>query len=314
MYFSTILPSILLALPTRMLVSGVRLVPTNADAFDKERGAPPGSSAADLLFYWHDDDDSGDHNMVATTVYMMTNGGNGTLSDTTANGYPLEAVAVQFNSSHFKFELKQSNVPWLAIFPCTSGSKAGNSSALIENAERLGAVAALTYTEGSVYAYCNLTDNNPPTKLPIYATENWAHAFNVFSDELPGLFKPSKVPYYDPDALTNLAANISADLNALKGESFAPVLIKTPVILARIPPVASNVTAAVAQVASSLSVVAASRTAAATRPSTSPSSALRSIRSPVLAGSTLALVAVAFALLTLYCLCGSADLSLRPLL
>ncbi|KAJ7190545.1 hypothetical protein GGX14DRAFT_603966 [Mycena pura] len=246
--------------------------PESTDA--QQTLAPPPASGGYVVFNWHDDTDDGDHNSVATRVFMMTDGGNASVIGSADTGaYVLEAAAVQFNSTHFS--QKPTSVLWLAVFPCTKDSLAGNTSALTANAQRLGVRAVLVrlfrcarqacacaadvnpqaYTEQATYSYCNLTDNAPPAAIPIYATENWADGALVFADALPTLFasarpttlRPSTVPFYDPAALSALAARIAADFATLRVPSFAPVLTASPVVLARISGISANVSAAAAQ-------------------------------------------------------------------
>ncbi|KAJ7055530.1 hypothetical protein C8F01DRAFT_1158517 [Mycena amicta] len=270
--------------------NAVTLVPTNGDAFDPQTLMPPVGSSADLVFNWHDDDNSGDNNTIATAVYMMSDGGNTTISDSSVPGYVIEAVAVQFNSSHFSS--KALDFPWLAIFPCTKDSKAGNSSALVSNAERLGAVAILAYTEGAFYSWCNLTDNNPAATIPIYATEYWARTAVVFSDQLGWLFSPTTVPFYDPTALSALSTNISADFSALNSESFVPVQTKSPALLARIPAIGANVTAAAAQAIASASASSASESASAASAAATPKGGAIGLRPSALLGVGAAIFAM----------------------
>ncbi|KAJ6625226.1 hypothetical protein B0H10DRAFT_660158 [Mycena sp. CBHHK59/15] len=153
-------------------------------------------------------------------------------------------MAVQFNETHFN--QSASSTSWIAVFPCPSNSTSGNTSALISHAQKLGAHAILTYSDNpNLISYCNLTDNTPPVTIPIYVTENWAGGNLVFRDELDGLFKPSKIRYYDAAAMNSVAANVTSDLAALRtnfnnATSTAPYLTKTDVILARIGAIAMN--------------------------------------------------------------------------
>ncbi|KAJ7681029.1 hypothetical protein DFH06DRAFT_1405909 [Mycena polygramma] len=211
--------------------------------FNRETQAPPDSSGGHIVFNWHASNDSGDHNAVDTRIFMLTDGGNSTLADNSTSGYVIEAVAVQFNKTHFS--QAASSTPWVAIFPCTANSPAGNSSELIDNAQRLGAHAILAYTEGTTYQYCNLTENTPPATIPIYATENWHDAFLVFSDEMDSLFAPTPLKFYNATAMSALAASngtVTHDFASLRTNS--SFLTQSNAVLTRIPAIASNVSAA----------------------------------------------------------------------
>ncbi|KAJ7627955.1 hypothetical protein DFH06DRAFT_1141455 [Mycena polygramma] len=183
---------------------------------------------------------------------MLTNGGNNSLSDN-STGYVIEAMAVQFNKTHFT--QKASSTPWIAIFPCTKNSPAGNSSDLIENAQKLGAHAILVYTEGTSIQFCSLTDNATPVTIPIYATELWHGGGLAFSDELDGLFATNK--------MNAIAANLTADFTALRKNG--SVLTQSDVILARIPGIAQNVSVAVASASPTEAPVATKTPSSAVR-------------------------------------------------
>ncbi|KAJ6474000.1 hypothetical protein C8R47DRAFT_1144499 [Mycena vitilis] len=212
--------------------------------FNPETQAPPDSSGGHIMFNWHASNDSGDHTAVDTRIFMLTDGGNSTLADNSTGGYVIEAVAVQFNKTHFS--QAASSTPWVAIFPCTANSPAGSSLELIDNAQRLGAHAILAYTEGTTYQYCNLTENTPPATIPIYATENWHDAFLVFSDEMDSLFAPTPLKFYNATAMSALASNgsggVAHDFASLRTNS--SFLTQSNAVLARIPAIASNVSAA----------------------------------------------------------------------
>jgi hypothetical protein len=113
-----------------------------------------------MVFNWHDTDDEGDHNAVETLIFILTEGGNSSLADNvrvlwcsgliqrvhtderqSTEQYVIEALAVQLNHTHSA--QNASSTPWVAIFPCTRDSSAGNSSELTANAARLGARAIL---------------------------------------------------------------------------------------------------------------------------------------------------------------------------
>ncbi|KAJ7507009.1 hypothetical protein B0H11DRAFT_1969802 [Mycena galericulata] len=241
---------------------GVRaalLVPVPAVNFNSETLQPPASSSGDLVFNWHDSNDTSDHNAVDTQIFELTAGGNSSLSNNSTGAYVIEAMAVQFNQTHFT--QNASSTPWIAIFQCTTNSSAGNTSDLISNAQRLGAHAILAYTEDSSYSYCNLTDNTPPVTIPIYVTENWDHGSLVFSDQLSDFFGPSKIKFYDSVAMNTVATNITSDFNALRSKASS----LTDVILAQIPAISTNT-----------SVVSTSGTSTSTSaPSKTPSSAVR---------------------------------------
>ncbi|KAJ7111364.1 hypothetical protein C8R44DRAFT_856648 [Mycena epipterygia] len=249
---------ILLLLASRLLaVDAV----SSAANFNTHTLLPPASSSGRLVFNWHDSDDSGDHNAVDTDIFLLTDGGNSILADSIC-GYVIEAMAAQFNKTHFN--QSASSTPWIAIFSCTTNSSAGNASDLISNAQKLGAHAILVYTEEATYSFCNLTDNTPPVTIPIYITENWHVGATVFSDELAGLFAPSKIKFYNATAMNNLAANLTSDFSALRTNGLA--LTQSDAILARIPVISTNV-----------SVVAstASPTTLAPAATKTPSSAMR---------------------------------------
>lgn len=78
---------------------------------------------------------------------------------------------------------------------------------------------------------------------------------------------PSKIRFYDPTAMNRVASNLTADFAAL--QTNASTLAQTNVVLARIPAIASNVSAAMAQ--------AAATTTSSTGPTNThtPSGALR---------------------------------------
>ncbi|KAJ7118400.1 hypothetical protein C8R43DRAFT_960368 [Mycena crocata] len=243
-----------------------------------KQGTPPDSSSGQLVFNWHGTEDLGNHNAEEPPVFLLTDGGNSTLADNSTGSYVIEAMAVQFNDTHFK--QAASTTPWIAVFPCTTNSSAGNTSDLITNAQELGAHAILAYTESATYSYCNLTDNTPPVTIPIYITEYWGKGATVFSDELHTLFSTSKITFYNAAAMNKLAANISSDFSALKADSAH--LAQTEVVLARIPGIATNT-----------SVVAATTTSSTTTPNASqtPSSAVRNaVQLPVALGLVVALL------------------------
>ncbi|KAJ7057641.1 hypothetical protein C8F01DRAFT_1150542, partial [Mycena amicta] len=229
-----------------LVAKAVSLVPTDGGAFDRETNMPPVESGADLVFNWHDDEMSGDNNTIATTVYMMSDGGNTTVSDSSVPGYVIDAVAVQFNSS--PFSSKALDFPWLAVFPCTKNSKAGNSSALVSNAERLGAVAILVripkapLTPGATSRTTIQQRRSPSTRPSIGRKGRLS-----FPTSWAGYSHQAPSPSTTPAALSALSTNISADFSALNSESLVPVLTNSPVLLARIPAIGANVTAAAAQ-------------------------------------------------------------------
>ncbi|KAJ7905866.1 hypothetical protein B0H13DRAFT_2508436 [Mycena leptocephala] len=229
-------------------VDAVSLVPSDAVNFNAQTLAPPASSGGHIVFNWHDNDDSGDHNAVDTRIFMLTDGGNSSLADNSTGQYVIEALAVQFNKTHFS--QNASSTPWVAIFPCTGNSSVGNTSDLIANAQRLGAHAILAYTEGSsTYQYCNISsDNTPPATIPIYTTENWHDAFLVFSDEIGALFAPTPLQFYNAKAMNSLTANVTRDFDTLRSNS--SFLTQSDAVLARIPAITSNVSAAEAAAAS----------------------------------------------------------------
>ncbi|KAJ7183901.1 hypothetical protein C8R46DRAFT_520689 [Mycena filopes] len=248
------------------VVGAASLVPSIATNFNPHTLFPPDASAGKIVFNWHDSEDTGDHNAIDTVIYQLTDGGNSSLADNSTGQYAIEGIAVHFNETHFKLEA--STTPWIAVFACAASE--GNSSELISNAQRLGAHAILAYsTESGSYTFCNLTENTPAVTIPIYTTENWHDGSLVFADEVDGLFAPSKIRFYDPTAMTRLAGNLTADFAALRTNVSA--LAQTDVVLARIPVIASNVSAAMAQAA------AATTTAAGAGPTKThaPSGALR---------------------------------------
>ncbi|KAF7349850.1 hypothetical protein MVEN_01285500 [Mycena venus] len=223
-----------------MGVDAASLAPIEATNFNSHTQTPPDSSGGQMVFNWNDGDDEGDHNAIDTRIFMLTNGGNSSLADNSTGQYVIEALAVQFNKTHFTQDA--SSTPWVAIFPCTKNSPAGNTSDLIANAEKLGAHAILAYTEGATYQFCNLTNNTPSATIPIYITETWHNSGLVFSDQINDLFAPSPIKFYDAAAMNKLASNITADFAALQSNS--SFLIQTHALLVRIPAIASNVTAA----------------------------------------------------------------------
>ncbi|KAJ7348397.1 hypothetical protein DFH08DRAFT_808135 [Mycena albidolilacea] len=156
-------------------VGAASLKPTDAQNFDIHTLTPPSSSAGDLVFNWHDAEDSGDHNSISTRIFQLTDGGNSSISDNvrisgaSTGQYVVEGMAVQFNDTHFTQDA--STTPWIAVFSCTESSKAGNTSDLISNAERLGAHAIIAYTVAGVISFCNLTTDTPGATIPIYTTE-----------------------------------------------------------------------------------------------------------------------------------------------
>ncbi|KAK7045187.1 hypothetical protein R3P38DRAFT_3177416 [Favolaschia claudopus] len=227
-------------------VNAASLVATGAENFDRQTLEPPGASQGHLVFNWHDDD-SGDHNAVNTALYMLTEGGNASVTDNSTGQYVIEALAVQFNKSHFTQDA--STTPWVAIFSCSRDdvNKTGNTTELISNAERLGASAILAYsTDGCVYQFCSLTDNNPPARIPIYTTENWHDASLVFNDEIDGLFRPTSLKYYTAKTMNQptLLSSLNSDFDSLRTNS--SFLTQTDALLIRIPAVQSKTSAAAA--------------------------------------------------------------------
>ncbi|KAJ7890863.1 hypothetical protein B0H14DRAFT_3855193 [Mycena olivaceomarginata] len=181
--------------------------------------------------------------------------------------YVVEGIAVQFNDTHFTQDA--STTPWIAVFSSTESSKAGNTSDLISNAERLGAHAIIAYTVAGVISFCNLTTDAPAATIPIYTTELWSRGELIFSDELGGLFAPSTIKFYNASAMNKPAANITADSAALRADGSS--LTQTNVVLARTPGIPMNVTAAAAEAAAE----ASKTTAARQGPTKTPSSAIR---------------------------------------
>jgi hypothetical protein len=81
---------------------------------------------------------------------------------------------------------------------------------------------------------------------------------------------PSRIKFYNAAAMKKLAANITADFAALRGDGSS--LTQTDVVLARIPGIPTNVTAAAAAEAAA---EASKTTAARPGPTKTPSSAIR---------------------------------------
>ncbi|KAJ7274014.1 hypothetical protein C8J57DRAFT_1314248 [Mycena rebaudengoi] len=239
-------PTLTLVFPLQILVgrafsaSLVRVPVTNFPPIDGGFFGPPSSSSGEIVFNWHDIDDSGDHNQVSTQIFELTDGGNSNLADNSTGYFVIEGMAVQFNKTHFS--QKATSAPWIAVFPCGSAKKpAENTSDLISNAQKLGAHAILTYAvDTEVYSYCNLTDNVPPVTIPIYVTENWAHAFLTFEDKIEDLFRPSKIRYYNADAMDKVASNVTSDLLGLRTAGADIFLTRTDIVLARIGAISTN--------------------------------------------------------------------------
>ncbi|KAJ7877804.1 hypothetical protein B0H13DRAFT_2546210 [Mycena leptocephala] len=100
-----------------------------------ENGPGPSASSGDLAFNWHDVNNSGNNNTVETIIWELTDGGNKSLAGNSAGQYVIEALAVQFNTTHFKENA--SSTPWIAVFPCAATSPAGNASDLVSNAHKM---------------------------------------------------------------------------------------------------------------------------------------------------------------------------------
>jgi hypothetical protein len=103
---------------------------------------------------------------------------------------------------------------------------------------------------------------------------------------------PSTIKFYNASAMNKLAANITADFAALRADGSS--LTRTDVVLARIPDIPMNVTAAAAEAAAE----ASKTTAARPGPTKTPSSAIRLVEG-VEPGVWFAIVAVVSGALSL---------------
>ncbi|KAJ7911618.1 hypothetical protein B0H13DRAFT_1875574 [Mycena leptocephala] len=201
------------------------LAPTKAINFNFT-GTPPDSSGGQMVFNWNDEDG---HHAIDTGILMLTDGGNSSLADNSTVQYVIEALAMQFNKTHFT--QSASLTPWVAIFSCTIDSPAGSTSDLIANAEKLGAHAILI----NEHLFAWVSYHRVSLLFPFIYTY------------IPTLTPPpkhstSQMKFYDATAMNNLASNLTADFAALRSNSSS--LTQTLALLARIPAIAGNVTAA----------------------------------------------------------------------